>query len=404
MFCVAAFSTAISGLPELLKVDDTMAIGPFSVAGSANGDFGNGVNPPSASPAKTEIVFSPSFATAKSRFPSPLKSPITTARGFVPTVNGEPTASVNVPSKLWLPSNTLTVFDPLFAITRSAGCARCVASVARKIADAIADGNCSFVPSWIGDPVGTVKFPLSLLSKMETELLPLFTTARSGLASLLRSCATTATGFCPTAKFVCANVVDVTAPPTVVPPRLVESRDKVTGYRCPTKNVAGLPSCARIKISRPLLTSDNPSENFAEAFGMVSKNVLFPPPTGNTSVGLAVIPRAVKICDINVSRLVKSVAASSFARSLEFSGNACTFEGGVIPKARALFRSTSSSSISSMTSRRLFQFLNQLSRQLHFVSRFAQRQAVVLRVHADACRIRDFANHAQKLSHVFRRD
>ena len=180
----------------------------------------------------------------------------------------------------------------------------------------------------------------------------MFTTARSGFASLLRSCATTATGFCPTAKFVCANVVDVTVPPIVVPPRLVESSDKVTGYRCPTKNVAGLPSCARIKISRPLFTSDNPSENFADAFGIVSRNVLFPPPTGNTSVGLAVIPRAVKTCDINVSRLVKFVAASSFATSLEFSGNACTFEGGVIPKVRALFRSTSSSSISSMTSRR----------------------------------------------------
>ena len=147
MFCVAAFSTAISGLPELSKVAETIAIGPFSEVGSANGDLGNGLNPPSESPSKIEIVLSPWFATAKSRLPSPLKSAITTALGFVPTVNGEPTAAVKVPSKFWLPSSTLTVFEPLFAITRSPGCARCVASVARKIADAIAAGNCSLVPS-----------------------------------------------------------------------------------------------------------------------------------------------------------------------------------------------------------------------------------------------------------------
>jgi len=28
------------GLPELSKVDDSIAIGPFSVVGSAKGDFG----------------------------------------------------------------------------------------------------------------------------------------------------------------------------------------------------------------------------------------------------------------------------------------------------------------------------------------------------------------------------
>src|SRR6266446_6504045 len=44
IFCVAEFSTAISGLPELSKVPDNTAIGPFSVVGNANGDFGNGVN------------------------------------------------------------------------------------------------------------------------------------------------------------------------------------------------------------------------------------------------------------------------------------------------------------------------------------------------------------------------
>ena len=85
---------------------------------------------------------------------------------------------------------------------------------------------------------------------------------------------------------------------------------------------------------------------------MVSKNVLLPPPTGNTSVGLAVIPRAVKICDINVNKFVKSVACSSCFTSLVFNGIACTLDGGVTPSVLTLFLSTSSSSISSITSRR----------------------------------------------------
>jgi hypothetical protein len=45
---------------------------------------------------------------------------ITTARGCSPTANGDTGASANVPSPF--PSNTVTVLDVEFAITRSAGC------------------------------------------------------------------------------------------------------------------------------------------------------------------------------------------------------------------------------------------------------------------------------------------
>src|SRR5258706_1617192 len=67
----------------------TMAIGPFSeiveVLVSANGEPGNSVNPPLPSPLKMEIVLSSLLATAKSVFPSPLKSATRTELGFFPT-------------------------------------------------------------------------------------------------------------------------------------------------------------------------------------------------------------------------------------------------------------------------------------------------------------------------------
>lgn len=62
-------------------------------------------------------MLSPWLTTAKSAFPSPLKSATATEYGFVPTVNGLPPAAVNPP--LPFPSNTVTVLSPQSATAKS---------------------------------------------------------------------------------------------------------------------------------------------------------------------------------------------------------------------------------------------------------------------------------------------
>src|SRR5712692_10312412 len=103
------------------------------------------------------MELSPLLATAKSRLPSPLKSAITTALGCLPTANGEPGASVNVPSPL--PSNTETVFEPELAITRSEAGEGTAVVGERSETETIATGPVSFLPSKIGEVAGCVKLP-----------------------------------------------------------------------------------------------------------------------------------------------------------------------------------------------------------------------------------------------------
>ncbi len=83
-----------------------------------------------------------------------------------------------------------------------------------------------------------------------------FATARSGRVPPANAAATTAEGLLPTAKVVSGKVVEVgiaeEIPVPVPVPTLPDSSDSVTGKRSPTKNVAGLPSCARSRICRPL--------------------------------------------------------------------------------------------------------------------------------------------------------
>src|SRR6267154_1698890 len=107
-------------------------------------------------------------------------------------------------------------------------------------------------------------------------------TARSGRLSLLKSLDASATGLLPTANEVSGKLAEVGTPRNevlfvvelfaVAVPRLPDKRDSVTGKRSPTKNVAGLPSCARNKTCRPLCTRVSASEKLAAAPGRVSKN------------------------------------------------------------------------------------------------------------------------------------
>jgi hypothetical protein len=71
---------------------------------------------------------------------------------------------------------------------------------------------------------------------------------RQSLSVIVESWATTATGFWPTAKSVRANTVEVPSI-TVVPPGSSGQRQR-NQESFANKNVAGLPSCARIKTSR----------------------------------------------------------------------------------------------------------------------------------------------------------
>src|SRR3979490_2657289 len=107
-------------------------------------------------------------------------------------------------------------------------------------------------------------------------------TARSGRLSLLKSLDASAIGLLPTANQVSGKLAEVGTPRNevllvvelfeVAVPRLPDKRDSVTGKRSPTKNVAGLPSCARNKTCRPLCTRLSASEKLAAAPGSVSKN------------------------------------------------------------------------------------------------------------------------------------
>ena len=318
-------------------------------------------------------MLSPWLTTAKSRNPSPLKSAITTPLGFIPTANGEPAASVKVPSKFSLPNNTLTVFDPLFATTRSAGCTRCVGSVWRKILEAMAEGNCSLAPSTIGDPAGAVKFPLSLLNRIEIELSAWFPPPGQ-LAIVVEILRYHCHRNFSHRKSVRANTVEETAAPMSFP-RLVDNGDNVTGNRCPTKMLRPciLP---RIRICRPLFTGDNAAENVADALGIVSKSAL-PPPTGN-------IRRTCRNTRAEKPVLPKSTNwrcrwPAPVAPPREFSGKACTLDGGVM-QCLAVLRSTSSNSISSITSRRdcCSSLIN--CRPAYFIRTLPYRQSMVRRV------------------------
>src|ERR1700674_1843854 len=140
-------------------------------------------------------------------------------------------------------------------------------------------------------------------------LASLKTTARSGSVPPVKLLATRAEGLTPTVNCVYGHVTPDRAPANeaMLPvPRLPESKDSVTGKRSPTKNVAGLPSCARSRTWRPLCTSESESEKFAATLGRVSRKVERPPPKGKRAV-VGESPFAAKTCAKLVRRLVRVV-------------------------------------------------------------------------------------------------
>src|SRR5271170_1515744 len=93
---------------------------------------------------------------------------------------------------------------------------------------------------------------------------------------LRKSAEVIATGPMPTLYETLGKMLPVVAPTDVAgvdAPRLPESRERVTGYRSPTKKEAGLPSCARSKTWVPLCTSVSASENCAAKVGIVRRKV-----------------------------------------------------------------------------------------------------------------------------------
>src|SRR5260370_30406802 len=108
------------------------------------------------------------------------KLAITTPAGVVAVANGEPVAWVNVPSRLLLPSKTVTLLSPWFTTARSGTPSEFKSPVA------IATGT---VPTEKGEfgASARVTFPAwsTELNKRETLLKALFTTARSTSGALL---------------------------------------------------------------------------------------------------------------------------------------------------------------------------------------------------------------------------
>ena len=194
---------------------------------------------------------------------------------------------------------------------------------------------------------------------MVTELSSSFTAARSTRPLFRKSAATSATGSAPAGYEVLGK--GLLAPPglgvnadvAVLP----ESSDRVTGKRSPTKNDAGLPSCARRRTWRPLCTSERASEKSAAAPGSVRRNVVFPPPTA-TSGGIKELIEVAppdplpKMPARSVWSAERLFAWVNWLIRLGGMVKSWALEGVSIPSFRAVLRSTSSSSISSITSPR----------------------------------------------------
>src|SRR5437899_11827900 len=86
----------------------------------------------------------------------------------------------------------------------------------------------------------------------------------------------------PTLKLVCGKLTPPGTPVREPVPTLPESNDRVIGKRSPTKMLAGFPSCARNRTSRPLRTRERESEKLAAPLGSESRNVVRPPPKATT--------------------------------------------------------------------------------------------------------------------------
>src|SRR5436190_1450419 len=62
------------------------------------GDPAAGLNPPDPFPSRIDTLLASKFTTARSSFPSRLKSPLATNPGFAPTGIGDPAGCVKAPN------------------------------------------------------------------------------------------------------------------------------------------------------------------------------------------------------------------------------------------------------------------------------------------------------------------
>ncbi len=199
-------TTARSGFPSRLKSLDTIAQGWLP---AATGEPGAAANPPAPSPSRTVTSSEFEFATARSPVPSRLKSPAAIERGPVPTVTGEPGAGARPPAPL--PSRIVTLFEAVFATARSA-----VPSLS-KSAMATARG---VGPTVTGEPAALAKPPEPLPSRTVTVPAARLDTTRSALPSWLKSPVAIEAGVPPT---LTGDPGAALKPPAPLPSRTVTS-------------------------------------------------------------------------------------------------------------------------------------------------------------------------------------
>ncbi len=135
---------------------------------TAGGKPGAGANVPSPAPSRTLTLLEPMLAVTRSGLPSPFTSPTATEYGVVPTAGDKPGAGAKAP--LPLPSRTLTVPSNSLAETRSGRPSPFTSPTATET---------GMPPTPTGDPAASVKSPpprplpaLSLMSVVAAMFRP----------------------------------------------------------------------------------------------------------------------------------------------------------------------------------------------------------------------------------------
>jgi len=162
---------------------------------------------------RMEALPLPQCATAKSGLPSPLKSPMPTDSGAVPVVKSTLGAKVGVVAPVVL-SRMETVLLSKFVTARSGFPSPLMSPMLTKV------GVVPVAKSTLGAKVGVVASVVVVLSRMETVLLPLFATAKSGFPSPLKSPMLTERGLVPVVKSTLVAKLGVVAPVVVVLSRM----------------------------------------------------------------------------------------------------------------------------------------------------------------------------------------
>src|SRR5467141_2421965 len=173
------FVTAMSGTAPFAKLAITI---PAGVVAVGSGDPWAWLNVPSKLllPSKTVTLLSPWFTTARSGTPSAFKSPVAIATGVVPTEKGEFGASARVTLPAWSTelNKIETIFEFLSTTARSTSGALpfvlVVKFLIRKFALTIATGFDSLIvpvfDSLKGEPGNSVNVPSPFPRKRDMEL------------------------------------------------------------------------------------------------------------------------------------------------------------------------------------------------------------------------------------------